>query len=367
MNLNKTPNTLILVPDLDIPGGVSNYYKTLALDKNKNISYFTINKAKPQSTLASVYHLLIRYVVFFFKVVKHRYSIVIINPSLDEGKSFHRDMIFIFITNFLNCKSIVFFRGWFDPYEEKIKKSKFKSLLFKLSYAKANKFIVLGNIFKEKLIELGVPFETQFFVETTVADSSYLKNFDLKSKCLAYEKEVNFVFLSRIEKEKGIYIAIDAFKKFTKNNPQRKSNLIVAGDGRDLQEVEKYFAKEEMTNIKFVGHVSSETKQKVLLESHIMIFPSFTEGLPNVILEGMLYGMPIISRSVGGIPEIVQHGVNGYLTDSYDSDVFEAFLTTIANDTHLYKTMAERNHQIGAEKFTCERVKKRILDIIENS
>lgn len=357
------PKTLVLVPDLKIPGGVSNYYKTLELDANFNITYFTINKVQTQTAIASVWRLLIIYIKFFFKLVKDHYEVVVINPSLDEGKSFHRDLIFIMITHFLSRKTIVFFRGWYDPYEEKIKKSKFKSFLFRISYAKASKYLVLGNIFKKKLIGLGVPANTEFFIETTVADSSYLKELDLKNKYLTYEKEIIFLFLSRIEKEKGIYIAIDAFKKFSENFPQRKSSLTIAGDGRDLPLVKEYVEKEEIRNIRFLGYVSSETKKKVLLESHVMVFPSFTEGLPNVILEGMLYGMPIISRAVGGIPEVIHQNINGFLTESYDSSIFSNFLAIIAADVSLYANIAETNHRTAVQKFTSERVKERIIKI----
>lgn len=367
MSLKKIPNTLILVPDLNIPGGVANYYRTLKLDDNNNIAYFTITRAKPQSILASVFRLLERYILFSIKLVKYKYRVVVINPSLDEGRSFHRDMIFILITHLFNCKSIVFFRGWFDPYEQRIKKSRLKSFLFQISYAKVNEYIVLGNIFKRKLIDLGVPSNCNFFTETTVADSSYLEEFNIERKFFSYRKEVIFVFLSRIEKEKGIYIAINAFKKFQSAHPQRKCSLIIAGDGRDLAEVKLFIKTEAISNIIFTGNVSLETKKKVLFESHIMILPSFTEGLPNVILEGMLYGMPIIARAVGGIPEIVEQGVNGYLTESYDANIFETFLANLANDINLYKSISERNHQTAVEKFSSEKVKERILNIIHNS
>ena len=124
--------------------------------------------------------------------------------------------------------------------------------------------------------------------------------------------------------------------------------------------------KEKIANIKFLGHVSSETKKKVLLESHVMIFPSFTEGLPNVILEGMLYGMPIVSRAVGGIPEVMQHGINGYLTEGYDSSIFSNFLGLIACDSSLFKNIAETNHFKALQNFTSEKVKERIIKIYED-
>jgi glycosyltransferase involved in cell wall biosynthesis len=96
-----------------------------------------------------------------------------------------------------------------------------------------------------------------------------------------------------------------------------------------------------------------------------MIFPSFTEGLPNSILEGMLYGMPIISRATGGIPEIVKNNINGYLTESYDPLIFADFLFNLASDCSLFKTISETNHQIALQQFTSEKVKERILKIFE--
>ncbi len=366
MAKQKTPQTLILIPDLNIPGGVSNYYKTLDLNNNSNIEYFVINKAKQQSAIASVYRLSIKYSQFFFKLIQKRYHTVVINPSLDEGKSFHRDMIFILITHLLKCNSIIFFRGWFDPYEERIKKSRFKRFLFRISYAKSSRFLVLGNIFQKKLIGLGVSPASQFFIETTVADSSYLTEFDLNDKWLSYQQKIKFIFLSRIEKEKGVFIAIDAFKIFSINNPNRKCTLTIAGDGRDLEEVKQYVEKQEIDNIEFLGHVNAETKKKALFQSHIMIFPTFTEGLPNVILEGMLYGMPIISRATGGIPEIVHQGLNGYISDSFEPEIFATYLDVIANDTNLYKTISEMNHQVAKKNFTSEKVKERVLKIIQD-
>lgn len=366
MEIKKIKKTLILVPDLRIPGGVTNYYKTLHLNSSSNISYFEINRRKSKSKLLSILTLLKSYCIVSLKLLKNQYQALVINPSLDMGKSFHRDSVFIIIARFFNIETIVFFHGWFEPYEETINRSKFKSFLFKISYGKVSRYIVLGNIFKSKLIALGVPAKTNFFIETMVADSTWLTQLNLTEKYQSFEKEIRILFLSRIEKEKGIYIAIDSFNSFLNNTSGKQATLVIAGDGPDLNAVKDYVDKNRILNITFLGHVSGNEKKEILLNSHIMILPSFTEGLPNVILEGMLYGMPIISRAVGGIPEIVKQGVNGYLTDSYDPNKFETFLSMLATDITLYKTMAERNHQIAAEKFTSEKVKARILNIIES-
>lgn len=362
--MKKKPKILILVPDLDFPGGVANYYKTLSFNSDKDITYFTITKGKSLPLFKIIPRLLSIFFRFYFKLIKSSYRAVITNPSLDE-RSFYRDLVFIIITRLLNRKTIVFFRGWSEDYEIKINKSKFKSFLFRISYAKADKYFVLGDIFRRKLISMGVPESAHFYTETTVADSSFIPELHLRRKHLNYEKEIRFLFLARMVREKGIYIAIDAFEQFILKLPQRKSKLIIAGDGAELVAVKNYVIKKNIQNIIFLGHIKGVEKKKILLESHVILFPSFTEGLPNTILEGMLYGMPIISRATGGIPEVIKNNRNGFLTESFDPAIFANFLLTIASDSVLYKTISKTNHQTALTQFTIKTVRNRILNVLE--
>lgn len=361
----KIGKTLVLVPDLQHTGGVSNYFRTLRLDSNANIKYFIINKAISQSTIKMGLRILVNYCLFFFTIIKGGYQLIHINPSLDRN-SFYRDSIFILLSRMLKRKTLVFFRGWLDMYAQKIKKSRFKAFLFRISYAKADKYIVLSSIFKEKLIELGVPHHSEFHIETTVADASYLGELDLVRKYSAFKEKIIFLFISRIAKSKGIFIAIDAYGKFVEQFPQRQSCLIIAGDGPDLDAARRYVEVKNIPQIVFLGHVSGETKKKLFLESHVMICPSYSEGLPNSILEGMLYGMPIISRATGGIPEVIQQEINGYLSESYDPLLFTDFLSTIASDGDLYAKISNKNYGTAIERFTPDKVRERILKIYES-
>ncbi len=360
----KKNKILLLVPDLKLPGGVAGYYNTLKLDTTSNISYFFVNTFESQSLLRTLFRLLSNYCRFAYKIIVGQYKIIHINPSLTY-KSFYRDSLFIFISRILNRRTLVFFRGWLEDFENKIKESKIKKIIFKYSYAKADKFIVLSGLFKNKLIELGVSPEKEFFIETTVADTSYLNEFSLEKKILSYSDEIHFLFLSRIVKTKGIYIAIDAYRNFLQKFPGRASTLTIAGDGPELQAVKRYVTELKIPNINFTGFVSGDKKKKILLESHILLFPSYTEGLPNAILEGMLYGMPVISRDTGGIPDIIHQNINGFLTKSLQPEVFTDFLSILCTDNILYKKMATINHQIAVKNFTREIVRERILKIYE--
>ena len=355
---------LILVPDLNLPGGVTNYYKTLNLDTAPNISYFFVNKDKIQSHPEVLVRLFFIYLKFFYTLLTGDYQIIHLNPSLDY-RSFFRDSLFVLISKLFRKKTLVFFRGWQENYEKKIKANRFKRFLFKISYSKADKYIVLSSVFQRKLIEMGVSSQSTFFVETTVADTRYLSEFNLKKKFVTYNEKINFLFLSRILVSKGVYIAINSFREFSKKFPDKSASLIIAGDGPDLAEVKRYVTAEKIGNVVFTGYISHERKKKVLFESHILLFPSYSEGMPNVILEAMLHGMPVISRATGAIPDIVRNDINGFLTESYDCSDFSAFIEKLAFDQEKYQEISRNNNKIAINKFTQNTVRKRIMQIYE--
>ena len=94
-----------------------------------------------------------------------------------------------------------------------------------------------------------------------------------------------------------------------------------------------------------------------------MILPSYSEGLPCSILEGMLYGMPAVARATGGIPDVISHGINGYLSESLDPQVYADFLGQLCTDANLYRKMAQANHTTALGRFTTDTVRDRLLDV----
>lgn len=359
----KTKKVLIVAAHLGCPGGVSGYYNVLGLHEDDNIDYFAVNTANPQPVLATFFRLVVNYIRFFYKLIAHRYELIHVNPSLTRN-SFYRDAVFIFLAQITGKKVLVFFHGWEDHYEEIVKSSRLKSFIFRSTYAKADKIIVLSRVFKDKLLGLGVSAEKEFFIETTVADPQYLNEFSLTKKIESFESKLEILFLSRMEKEKGIYIALDAFNDFLAKYPGKAVSFVIAGDGPELPLVKKYVSERKIPHIRFTGYVRDQMKKDVLLSSHIMLFPTYYgEGLPVCILEAMLYGMPIISRINAGIGDVVEQNVNGYLTESVEPAVFTDYLTKIALNKDLYNQMANNNHRVALEKYTTPIIRKRVLDI----
>lgn len=367
ISLESKPKILVLTPDLRNICGVSNYFNTIRLDESmRGLDYFFVNNVNKENAFYKLKRLILNYVFFIKKLVQNKYDLVHINPSFNKN-SFLRDAVFCYIASFFQIKMVIFFRGWDDKFEDLLYKKAYLRLLFNYTYRRCPNYIVLGQSFKNKLIKLGVdPAKTKFWVESTVANSNYLPEFSIDKKLMTFNDEINLLFISRIVKSKGTYTAIKAFDILRNENPHLKINFTVAGDGKELESVKQYVKQNDIQSVSFLGFVKGDQKKEVLLKSHILIFPTeYGEGLPNCILEGMLYGMPIISRYNGAISDVVTHEENGFLTESVDPITFSVFLEKLVKDKSLYSKMAINNHSKALNNFTKERVKTRVLDIYE--
>ena len=87
------------------------------------------------------------------------------------------------------------------------------------------------------------------------------------------------------------------------------------------------------------------------MDADIFILPSYNEGLPMSILEAMSYGLPVISTPVGGIPEIVKDGVNGYLIFPGDNEALAEKIELLAKNKELRLRMGQENYKLVSQKY----------------
>ncbi|MFB8788090.1 MAG: glycosyltransferase [Potamolinea sp.] len=111
------------------------------------------------------------------------------------------------------------------------------------------------------------------------------------------------------------------------------ARLALVGDGPNRSVLEKHFAD---TPTHFVGYLSGKKLGSAFASADAFIFPSRTETLGLVLLEAMAAGCPVVAARSGGIPDIVQDGVNGYLFNPEDEQ------GAIAATVHLLSQQSER-------------------------
>jgi glycosyltransferase involved in cell wall biosynthesis len=175
------------------------------------------------------------------------------------------------------------------------------------------------------------------------------------------ENTVNFLFLGVITNKKGIFDLVNLIAE-NKKELEKKIKLIIGGSGDSnlLQQIIKNYQLENC--IDFKGWVTGNEKEKLLQDSDVYILPSYFEGVPISILEAMSFGKPIISTNVGGIPEVVENGVNGVLVTPGDKKALLNAMLYYTND--IKKIAIHGNQSLSKVKdYYPDTVTKQLEDI----
>lgn len=356
----ENKKTLILVPDIvNGPGGISNYYRVLSSYLDNSVEYFERGKRyhKKQSKFIVLIISAWDYFRFIIKLLSFKYGQIVSSTSFDKIPV-QRDLVYILISKVFNKKVIIFFRGWNQYYVDKIL---FKQSIIRNGLFLSDKIIVLSKSFQDQLIQAG--YSKQIVTETTVVADELVANFD-ENKIISKANNdiVNILFLSRIEKAKGVYELVDAFDIVSKVND--KINLVLAGDGNDLLDLKRYVEQKRIKNITFKGYLKGQDKINVYLQSHVFIFLSESEGMPNAVLEAMSFGLPVISTSVGGLADILTHNVTGFVISKNDVTGIENSILALINDRNLLKSISLYNYNYAKKHFLASQVSKRLISII---
>jgi colanic acid/amylovoran biosynthesis glycosyltransferase len=124
--------------------------------------------------------------------------------------------------------------------------------------------------------------------------------------------EPRIVCVGRLSAEKGQLLLIEAVRRLVRKG--MRLQLMLAGDGELRAELEQLIRRYGLErHVRIGGWVSSSQVREEILASRGLVLPSFSEGLPVVVMEAMALGRPVLCTFVGGIPELVRHGEDGWL------------------------------------------------------
>lgn len=163
------------------------------------------------------------------------------------------------------------------------------------------------------------------------------------------KRQKEFVCLGQLGKRKGSYDLIKAIKIAKKQVSDIK--LYLAGDG-EIDKVSAEVQKEGLQeNIEIVGWADFEKKLSLLQTVSTVTLPSYNEGLPMSVLEGMACGKAIISSTVGAIPEVVKPE-NGILIEAGDVKALADALVKCATDIEMVTSMGKANLEKVQNEFS---------------
>ena len=355
----KYKKVLVIGPNTDmvVHGGIVTHMKLLALlSGNRHfefyLEFFTIGTKVFVGEKSTINKIFSEFVQYIYLLAQNECKIVHINSSM-INKSILKNLVILIFAKFFLKKCIFQFHGG-EPADI----SKLFKFYLRLIVNLSDKVLVLTDDqikIKQYLKEVkrGKIEKIPNFVDTNYSISE--KDINLK--------RLNFLFVGRIIREKGVYEIVEAVKKLSKED--FIFSISIMGDGPELENLKKLVKNLDLDRyFVFHGFVKNDgIKRNIYLASHLMVLPSYKEGFPYAILEAMSYKMPIISTKVGAISDMVEHDVNGFLIPERSvSPLVEKMKFFILNTKEI-ESMGSNSLNLVNSKFSLEVMRVRFTSV----
>ena len=338
---------LINTPNIHELGGVANHYLGLKPYWTENVRYNSLG-AKPWRTCLFPFFVL----RFFFRLLVFRPQVVLLNPSLGQ-RALTRDFFYLRIAKALGRKVAVFIHGFSWDYAAKADWGWISQNL-----NRADGIIVLAQAFKDELQRRGVT--TPVFLSTTKVSDRLVEGFDAGRRT---GRVKNLLLLSRMERAKGVYETADTFALLKRDYPDL--TLTFVGDGSELAPLKAYVHEKGIADVRFTGGLSGAAlRHEYEIADFFFFCSSHGEGMPTVVLEAMAFGLPVLTRAVGGVCDFFEDGRMGRITSSTDPAEFARLVKPFIDDAKLTKQVSSYNARYAREHFMASSVAKSIEKIL---
>jgi len=270
-------------------------------------------------------------------------DVVEINSSM-VPKAFRRDRIYLRIARWVkpSKKIILFNHGWNEEFE-KFMITHNKARL--VDYFKTfDATIILAKAFKIEIEALGIE-SSKIQVLTTGVNTAEFAGLPRSDR---FSDIINILYLSRVEKAKGIAELIAAIPAVMAKNENVR--FIIAGTGSYLATIKKSpIVQSFQKYIIFKGYVTGDDKIQLLRNSDIFVLPSYSEGCPVAVLEALASGLPIIYTPVGALPEILTNGENGLCIEIKSAHALAEAINFLIENPLVIKQIGTANRIYSAQ------------------
>lgn len=180
-----------------------------------------------------------------------------------------------------------------------------------------------------------------------------------------YSGKLDFVFVGRLEDEKGVQRILNVFSKI---ESARIGTIHFVGDGPKRINYEQFVKDRSMQNVYFHGYLTRPEINDLLSKTHVFLLPSSaSEGFPKVIAEAANYGLIPVVSDVSSIAQYIIDGKTGLIIDNADECILQKkILRLLSQDSKIFKVISSNAYTM-AEDFTYDHYHERILkEVLKN-
>lgn len=346
-------NAIIMVgPDPEGLGGISKVVKTWregSLFADFHVHYIASVTDRSRSKLMDLWW----GVISFFKVIFTRGDIVYIHTASDN--SFYRKSIFLLISLILRKRVFLHIHSsYFFTFLSELRGGK-RCFVFRLLNL-TEALVVLTEGIKREIQSL-FPAKSIHVLPNPVDQQGLLNRHGIT------RRKDRLLYLGWYNRLKGVYDLVDAMEILIEKGYVIELDFYGT---KEIAELKAYVARKNLGHVIRVNGWADENKKlEALYESTVLILPSHTEGIPNVILEAMATKTPIVSTHVGGLKDVLTDGRNALIAKVGDPVDLSAKIARLLDDEEIREHIAEQAYAEIKEKYDIPVIKEKFRLIFE--
>jgi len=234
-----------------------------------------------------------------------------------------------------------------------------------LIFGQIKYFLPVCDFFKRRLINMGCESAIRIIHSPiNLAKIKRAKNHNDRVK----NQTIEFVSVGRLVEKKGFDDALKAFSELKKIN--HKFRYTIIGEGKLKNELMQDISRYGLSDcVVLAGAMRPEDVIEYMNNSDVLLAPSKTasdgdsEGIPNVIKEAMALGLPVVATRHSGIPELVDHGVDGLLCAEGSPDELYDILIQMTENLHKYEKLSKSGKEKITRLFSPAATTKELVDV----
>lgn len=234
------------------------------------------------------------------------------------------------------------------------------------SLPSAHRVVTVCQAFAEQLRRKGVSPE-RISVQHNSISANGVANEDadlhsLKERLGIGKDERVLLAVGRFSREKAQADLINALGTLHRVNPDLNFRLVLVGEGPERRAIERAAETEGIASrIIFAGQVGNVRPFYGLADA--LVLPSHSEGSPNVLLEAMAAGLPVVATAVGGVPEMVENEESALLVASRDAPAMASAIGRVLTDATLSRRLASNASALVATRYSPESYARSVTKI----
>ena len=346
------PVVLLLGPSRDAVSGVSTHLNLLlgsGLSGDYELAHFQVgSEGRSESRAARWLRIALSPLLLALAIVRERAAIVHLNTSLNP-RAYWRDLAYLLVAKACGARVVYQVHGGELP--QRFLGAGAGAAFLRATLKLPDAIVVLAS---EELqaYRAFVPRQTIAMLPNGIDCSQYGR---LPRVCTHPTRPLELLYVGRIAAEKGLYEALKGLSVARARGVCAR--LVVAGGGPERARLERYAADLGIADcVWFPGSVHGARKTRLLRHADALVLPSYSEGLPYALLEGMAAGAPPIATPVGAIADVVADGVHGLLVPPRDAEAIAAAIGRLATDRASLARMSAACRARIAAAYSIERL-----------